>query len=205
MSLIALSIAVGYLIGSIPTAYLVVRSRSRIDIRKSGSGNVGAANTYKVTRSKFLSVLVALLDAVKGAIAVYVGVIIGDGEFWIWGSAAIAAVAGHIYPVWLGFHGGRGLATACGATLTWAWFFPVLWLIFWWLSKKILRDTHYANISAILGILFAAILLPGDLIERMSSFTTSADAIRVFALILCTLLVSGHIGPLKRIVSGRSS
>jgi acyl phosphate:glycerol-3-phosphate acyltransferase len=198
VELIALSFAIGYLIGSVPTAYLVVRLRANVDIRESGSGNVGAANTFKVTRSKFLSVLVAFLDILKGVAAIYAGYTVGGGDFPVWATAGCAAVAGHNYSVWLGFRGGRGLATACGATITWAWFFPVSWVIFWFISKKTLHDTHYANSLATLLTLLLALTVPADWLGVMTMNSGDTASVRIFAFILCTLIFIGHLGPLKQ-------
>jgi acyl phosphate:glycerol-3-phosphate acyltransferase len=177
---------------------LVVRLRANVDIRKSGSGNVGAANTFRVTRSKFLSVFVAILDILKGVGAVYAGYVIGNGDFQVWATAGCAAVAGHNYPIWLRFRGGRGLATACGATITWAWFFPVSWGLFWIFSRKILRDTHYANLTATCFTLLVSLTVPAAWLEVMTSYSGDVFSVRIFAVILCTLIFIGHLNPLSQ-------
>ena len=104
-------VAVAYLVGSIPFAFLLSRRRG-IDLRRVGSGNVGAAN---VLRSSGLSPAVAamLLDACKGALAVIVAQRIAGGPATPI-AAGLASIIGHIYPVWLRFHGGKGVATAAG-------------------------------------------------------------------------------------------
>jgi glycerol-3-phosphate acyltransferase PlsY len=106
-----LAVAVAYLVGSIPFAFLLSRRRG-IDLRQVGSGNVGAAN---VLRSSGVSaaVLAMLLDACKGAFAVIVAQRIAGGPTAPV-AAGLASVVGHIYPMWLRFHGGKGVATAAG-------------------------------------------------------------------------------------------
>ena len=109
---------VGYLLGSFPTAYLMVRLKSRVDIRKAGSGNVGTLNSFMVTKSKGVGVVVLLLDLLKGVAAVTIAPLFGASDpFLAQTVAGAAAVAGHNFPVWLGGKGGRGLATGAGVML----------------------------------------------------------------------------------------
>ena len=105
--------AVGYLIGTFPSADLVTRiaTRGTVNIRESGSGNPGGLNTMRVL-GKGWGALVMFLDALKGTIAGFVGLAIGDVAAY---SAGTAAIAGHVWPVWTRFRGGRGVATAGGS------------------------------------------------------------------------------------------
>src|SRR5687767_2413687 len=102
------AIVIGYAIGSLPIGYLVAQSAHGVDLRQVGSGNVGAANVYR-TGGLRMAIAVMLADAAKGAGAVFLG---GGGMPGV--AAGVAAVFGHIYPVWLGFRGGKGVATASG-------------------------------------------------------------------------------------------
>jgi len=110
---------VAYLLGSIPFGYLIVRAKEGVDVRESGSGATGATN---VTRraGKFAGVLTLLLDAAKGALAVLLArKFLTDDfgiNFWV-AAAAAASIIGHIFPVWLKFRGGKGVATGVGAFL----------------------------------------------------------------------------------------
>ena len=110
MSLLVVSI--GYLAGSIPFAFLAGRYFRGVDIRRIGSGNVGAANVLRST-STLMAVLVMLLDAAKGAGAVLFAERLAPGDAAP-AAAGIAAVVGHVYPLWLRFRGGKGVATAAG-------------------------------------------------------------------------------------------
>ena len=106
-----IGILLGYLAGSIPFAYLLAR-RAGVDVRHAGSGNVGAANVLRTTGAA-RGVSVMLLDVAKGATAVLLAYAAAPGPGTAAASGA-AAVVGHIYPVWLRFHGGKGVAVAAG-------------------------------------------------------------------------------------------
>ncbi|MDR1726873.1 MAG: glycerol-3-phosphate 1-O-acyltransferase PlsY [Acidobacteriota bacterium] len=105
---------IAYLLGSVPFGYILVRSAEGEDIRKSGSGNIGATNVYR--KSRWAGVLTLLLDAGKGYLAVLVAERLGEGDVWP-GVAAMCAILGHVFTVWLRFKGGKGVATGCGAYL----------------------------------------------------------------------------------------
>jgi acyl phosphate:glycerol-3-phosphate acyltransferase len=101
----------GYTLGSVPFAFLIAR-RAGIDVRVAGSGNVGAANVLRTTGTPF-GILVMTLDVAKGAVAVLVAYL-AEGTLPSMAAAGAAAIVGHIYPVWLRFHGGKGVAVAAG-------------------------------------------------------------------------------------------
>ncbi|HVN19060.1 MAG TPA: glycerol-3-phosphate 1-O-acyltransferase PlsY [Dongiaceae bacterium] len=116
----ALILVAAYLLGSIPFGYLLVRIFRGEDVRKSGSGNIGATNVSR--KSPVLGALTLLLDAAKGLFAVqlttYSGMEASDPKLMrLMAAAALLAVAGHMFPVWLKFRGGKGVATALGAFL----------------------------------------------------------------------------------------
>ena len=102
------AILIGYAIGSLPVGYLVAQSARGVDLRRVGSGNVGATNVYR-TGGLRMGLAVMVADMAKGAGAVLMS---GGGSAAV--AAGVAAVVGHIYPVWLGFKGGKGVATASG-------------------------------------------------------------------------------------------
>jgi len=105
---------IAYLLGSIPFGYILVRRSEGKDIRSLGSGNIGATNVYR--RNRIYGILTYLLDAGKGYLAVLMAGWLGGGIEWQ-AAAAFAAIAGHIFSVWLGFKGGKGVSTGCGAYL----------------------------------------------------------------------------------------
>jgi len=104
-------IVCGYLVGSVPFAFLLARVGG-VDIRVTGSGNVGAANVARMAGTR-RGVAVLLLDVAKGTAAVWLAEVAGVGAA-ARTAAGVAAVVGHVYPVWLRFHGGKGVAVACG-------------------------------------------------------------------------------------------
>jgi glycerol-3-phosphate acyltransferase PlsY len=143
-------IALGaFLLGSIPTGYLVARAKG-IDIRQHGSGNIGATNVFR-TLGKPLGVLVFFLDALKGFAAVAVASALapatGDTGTWAGIVAAVAAIAGHNYTPWLGFRGGKGIATSAGVLLALMPLAVLAIAIVWFLVFQISRYVSVASIA----------------------------------------------------------
>ena len=164
MKLWLLILAVAYLLGSIPFGYLLVRLVRKQDIRAVGSGNIGATNVAR-SGAKGLGFLTLLLDLSKGLAAVLLARHVSPGlpgfpsDLAV--AAAVAAVVGHVFPVWLGFRGGKGVATALGvfvALTPWVALAAVLVFI---LVVAITRIVSLASIiaAAVLPV-FAMLLLP---------------------------------------------
>jgi glycerol-3-phosphate acyltransferase PlsY len=108
------------LLGSIPFGYLIVRAKEGADVRESGSGGTGATNVSR-RAGKLAGVVTLLLDAAKGALAVWMARWLSTPDWginWLVAAAAIIAVLGHCFPVWLGFRGGKGVATGVGVFLS---------------------------------------------------------------------------------------
>ena len=160
------SFAVAYLLGSIPFGYLLVRIAGGRDIRETGSGNIGATNVAR-TGSKSLAVAVLLLDTLKGFLAVAVArtLVLHYGAFPdgydLMALAGLFAVFGHIFPVWLGFRGGKGVATALGVyfallPLTALGLIAIFIAVFALTRFVSLASLVAAVCYAILGVLFDA-------------------------------------------------
>src|SRR5215469_11780021 len=115
MSKLIITLAVSYLLGSIPFGYLLVRIFHGEDVRESGSGNIGATNVSR--KSPLLGALTLLLDGAKGFGAVALAHKIFPDLTWLLGVAALFAIIGHMFPLWLKFRGGKGVATGLGASL----------------------------------------------------------------------------------------
>jgi glycerol-3-phosphate acyltransferase PlsY len=105
---------VSYILGSIPFGFLLVKLSQGKDIRSFGSGNIGATNVFR--KSRATGILTLVLDAGKGALAVAIAGWLSGSPVWM-AIAAVSAIAGHIFPLWLKFKGGKGVATGCGAFL----------------------------------------------------------------------------------------
>lgn len=201
VSSVVLSCVLGYLIGSIPTAFLVVRWKSNVDIRSSGSGNVGAMNSFQVTRSKIVGGLVLLLDLLKGVVAVLLARwLFGEG-FSIQATSGVAAVAGHNFSVWLKFKGGRGLATAAGVMLVLAWVFLLAWIVLWAIGFALTRHVNAGNTLASVTELIAILVAPGNVLSMGLPLSIATGEFKLFALFLFILILIKHVDPLREYVA----
>jgi glycerol-3-phosphate acyltransferase PlsY len=180
--------AIGYLLGSIPFGLLLTRLAGYGDIRQIGSGNIGATNVLR-TGNRAAAVLTMLLDLVKGWAAVVIG------EAWGVDAALAAAgcvVIGHMFPVWLGFRGGKGVATALGVLIALAW--PVaLGAALVWLATALLL--HYSSLAALVAAVAAAILAP---------FVADGATATVIAGI-ALLIILRHHANIRRLIAGTES
>lgn len=141
-----------YLFGSIPFGYLLVRFKEGADVRESGSGGTGATN---VTRraGKVAGIVTLLLDAAKGALVIYFArqILTSDsGINWWIASAGVMAIVGHIFPVWLGFRGGKGVATAVGVFLTLS---PMALFAAGLIFVLIVAATRYVSLGSMVAVI----------------------------------------------------
>ena len=142
---VILALLVGYLLGSIPFGLLLTRAAGKGDIRDVGSGNIGATNVLR-TGSKGLAAATLLLDAVKGAVAVVLA-----QQLWpdpAANFAAAGAMIGHLYPVWLRFKGGKGVATFLGVLTPLLWQAALVYVVVWVGLLLILRISSVAGMAA---------------------------------------------------------
>ncbi len=183
-----ISVVVAYLLGSIPTSYIVTRFGYRKDIRKLGGGNVGTHNVYENV-GKFPGVIVGIIDIGKGVASVYVALallISPDYFYWVFG-AGLAAVIGHIWPVFLRFKGGNGIATSIGILFVLMTRESLIALAVAILLIVITRNTILStNISLLLTIPIAPIFLRDPWFPYL-----------VFSLILILILVSNFFPTMK--------
>ncbi|MBY0495361.1 MAG: glycerol-3-phosphate 1-O-acyltransferase PlsY [Cyanobacteria bacterium] len=178
------AILIGYAIGSLPIGYLVAQKRGGgIDLRRVGSGNVGAANVYR-TAGLSTAMAVMLADIAKGAAAVLIA---GGGSNAV--VAGVAAVIGHVYPVWLRFKGGKGVATASGvfAMLT-----PIPTLVAAATFAIVVARTRFVS----LGSIVATIVLP--VVEWL---TPGRLAVDIGATLVALLILFRHRGNVARLLS----
>ena len=157
LGLLAASVAVGYLLGSVPVAYLIVRSRG-LNILETGNRNPGAANVFR-TVSRRLGALVLALDFLKGFLAVTMANVLGVEQTELTAVAGAAAIVGHWYPVLFRFRGGAGLATAIGASIA---VVPLPGLAAFALGLIIIiaiRNTGYAALVGYVGFIGLSPLL----------------------------------------------
>jgi glycerol-3-phosphate acyltransferase PlsY len=145
-----LALVLGYLVGSIPFGVLLTRAAGGGDLRTIGSGNIGATNVLRTGR-KGLALLTLLLDGGKGAVAVLVA---GAYAPDLAAPAAIAAFLGHLYPIWLRFRGGKGVATLLGITLAMLWPAGIAFMIVWAAGALI---TRYSSVAGMAGAVAAPV------------------------------------------------
>jgi len=201
VSLLALPIA--YLIGSIPFGYLIVKLTAGADIRQTGSGGTGATNVSR-RAGKLAGIATLLLDALKGAVAVFVAakwceqfqpnLLAGD---WILLGSAVAAIVGHIFPVWLGFRGGKGVATGAGVFLM---LHPLAVLCAGVVFVIVVLLTRYVSLGSISGALVIplSVWLMHVFVRRDLSLAPMLAGATVSAL----LIVFAHRGNIARLLSG---
>ncbi|KAA1178348.1 glycerol-3-phosphate 1-O-acyltransferase PlsY [Rhizobium tropici] len=146
-------LVIGYLLGSIPFGLLLTRMAGLGDVRNIGSGNIGATNVLR-TGNKGLAAATLLLDALKGTAAVLISVHFFGGDAGV--LAGFAAFIGHIFPVWIGFKGGKGVATYLGILLGLA---PLMALIFAIVWLVIAFTTRYSSLSALVATLVIPVVL----------------------------------------------
>jgi len=147
-----IALAFGYLLGSIPFGLLLTRAAGLGDVRSIGSGNIGATNVLR-TGNKKLAAATLLLDALKGTAAVLIAGIYGPEAAM---AAGFGAFLGHIFPVWLGFRGGKGVATYIGVLFGLAWQAGLLFLVVWIVLAVALR---YSSLSALVACVVTPIAL----------------------------------------------
>ena len=148
-----MAILISYLIGSIPFGLIVGKVWANLDVREYGSGNIGASNVLR-TIGPAAAIVVFVLDVAKGAVAVYLGSLVGGEVVRI--LAAVAAIAGHNWPIYLKFKGGKGIATSLGAVVSLT---PVIALILMGLWIILVGITRYISLASLAAALFFPIFL----------------------------------------------
>lgn len=183
---------IGYLLGSIPTGLWLGRWRGGVDIRASGSGRTGATNTFRSLGLRW-SVLVLLLDGLKGAAPILIVMAVWDsptGDVL----AGLAAIVGHQFPLYAGFQGGRGAATAMGASLA---IVPAGLAFALLTALPVLAGSRVMSLSVLLGATAA-----GLAIALLAWFSETPDAYAGFAVGGWALIVWGHRDNIERILNG---
>jgi acyl phosphate:glycerol-3-phosphate acyltransferase len=185
---IAAAIAIGYLLGSIPFGLVLTRLAGLGDVRKIGSGSIGATNVLR-TGNKSLAALTVLLDGGKGAAAATIGAAWGEHAML---AASAAVVLGHLFPVWLMFRGGKGVATALGVLIVVAW--PVALVAgLIWLAVAILF--RYSSLAALVGAAAAA-AVAGFVVDGERAILVTAVAV---------VVIAKHHENIRRLIAGTES
>jgi glycerol-3-phosphate acyltransferase PlsY len=186
---LAWAVLIGYGIGSLPIGFLLTRTATGVDIRRTGSGNVGAANVYR-TAGRGLGVLVMLLDVAKGAGSVITARLLLPHSPDSAAVAGLAAIIGHIYPLWLRFAGGKGVAAACGVFAMLAPWATAAAAAVFLLAAGLTRYISLGSVLATVTVPVVEWLQPGN---RPAELATVAAA---------ALILFRHRGNLARLSRG---
>lgn len=175
----------GYLLGSIPFGLLLTRAAGLGDVRSIGSGNIGATNVLR-TGKKGLAAATLILDMLKGTIAVLIAACYSP-ELGLW--AGFGAFIGHLFPVWLGFKGGKGVATYLGVLIGLAWYVALIFAAVWLIVAVLFR---YSSLAA----LTAAVVVPIALL-----FYGSHQIAALFAVMSVIVFIK-HRANISRLLAG---
>lgn len=189
------------MIGSVPTAYLVLKFSHGKNIIKEGSGNVGALNSYEVTNSKLTGGIVLAVDFLKGFIPAFIFLSVAGYSLETILIPIALIIIGHNFSVWIKFKGGRGLATAagiCAAVEPWA---LLIWCVLFMISYGVKRNIHIGNIAATL-LLPVAYYILNPLINKAVSDT---NIMITLIIVLSLIILLKHIRPFLAIIKSSKS
>lgn len=186
-----LTLSIAYLLGSIPFGYLLVRFVRQQDIRQIGSGNIGATNVLR-SGAKGLGIATLLLDLLKGYVAVLLARHIAPASPDLAVGAAVAAVLGHVFPVWLRFRGGKGVATALGVFLA---LVPAAALVALGVFIVIVLFTRYVSLASII----AAAVMP---VAGLALTPLRSPVVVSGFLLLSLLIIVKHHANIRRLLAG---
>jgi glycerol-3-phosphate acyltransferase PlsY len=190
-----LALLVGYLMGSIPFGLLLTRAAGLDDVRKIGSGSIGATNVLR-TGHKGLAAATLLLDGLKGTLAVLLVYEVAKryvafDAYHLSYVAGLGAFLGHIFPVWLRFNGGKGVATYIGVLFALHWPAAIVFCLVWAATALTSRYSSLASLVATLSVVFYYLLL--------------GQAGLLFILIMAILIFGKHHGNIRRLLAGEES
>jgi glycerol-3-phosphate acyltransferase PlsY len=189
-----ISIPLAYLLGSIPFGYLLVKTFRNQDIRATGSGNIGATNVAR-SGAKGLGIATLLLDLGKALAAVKIAQYLAPGNYDLAVAAAIAAILGHIFPIWLGFKGGKGVASALGVFIALTWPSALCVFIIFAIVFALSRYVSLASIIAAATFpLFAFYFVP-----------IRTPVVITGLLFIPLLIIVKHHQNIRRLLSGTES
>jgi glycerol-3-phosphate acyltransferase PlsY len=188
LSSVIWAIVIGYLLGSIPFGLLLTRLAGLGDVRKIGSGSIGATNVLR-TGSRTLAAVTLVFDVGKGSAAAVIGAAWGEDAML---AAAAAVILGHMFPVWLGFRGGKGVATAAGVLIVIAWPVALVAALIWLAVAIIFR---YSSLAALVASAAAA-AYGGFVVDGKRALLVTAIAL---------VIIARHHQNIRRLIAGTES
>lgn len=204
MSLIIISI-IFYLIGSFPTAYILVKYKYRKNLTLEGSGNIGARNTFDVTHSKIDGIIVLVIDFLKGLLPVLWFLNYSGLEPDLILIPSIFLLAGHNFSVFLKFKGGRGLATGAGIMVAINFMLVIIWLIFYSVAGIFIKNVHVACVVSLI-LLPLPVIFFQELIFQFnnpvfSGLNNQFQFLFSFCASICIIILVKHIEPVLELIS----
>lgn len=190
-----------YLIGSIPTAFILLKFFHSKDITKEGSGNVGAMNSYEVSGSKKTGALVFIIDLLKGLIPAIILIYFLQLSFQVYYIPLAALVLGHNFSIWLKFKGGRGLATATGIFAVVNFWIVVIWCIIFFLSQLIKKNVHIGNTLATILLPIVLLILNSQELMCISCKGAESGDFMIFISLISLIILLKHIEPIKNLIT----
>lgn len=184
-----------YIMGSIPFGLVLTRLFGGGDIRDIGSGNIGATNVLR-TGKRSIAALTLILDVGKGAVAVLLAKHFADGN--VAALAGLIAIIGHCFPVWIGFKGGKGVATYLAVMSALDIRFGLIFAVLWLGTAFIARYSSLAALVATMGATFGAFILDSNSMDN-------ADLIPVFMIVMTGLIWTRHHANIGRLLSGQET
>ncbi|MDR1365273.1 MAG: glycerol-3-phosphate 1-O-acyltransferase PlsY [Holosporales bacterium] len=184
----------GYLVGSIPTGFLILKYRRGIDIRDVGSHSTGATNVLRTCDRRYALATLAI-DALKGIIFAAVSARVSSSSFVL--LAMFLCIIGHVYPVWLKFRGGKGVSTAAGIFLVLEPCLAVVSIIVWALVAKLVKVSSIASISFALSF--------AGLVAYFNHLGTTTTSMLIFTMFVLTLLLITHFDNVMRLLKREES
>jgi len=179
----------GYLLGSVPTGVLLTKLFSKVDPRKVGSKNIGATNIFR-TAGKTLGILTLVGDVLKGMIPIGISIQLGVADLWV-AVAGLSTFLGHIFPIFLGFKGGKGVATALGVYLVIS---PIAVLIEFLLFAGLVWKWRFIS----LGSISCATTIP----VLIAFFRSDSQAYFILSVIIAALILYRHQDNISRLLQG---
>ncbi len=190
---------VAFLLGSFPTAYVLLRRASGQDIRALGSGNVGARNAYEITGNRVFGVAVGIIDAGKGIAAAMLWHAFGEHSAVAFDACLAGAILGHVFSPWIGFRGGRGLATGGGLLLATVPVAAALWGAAWIAAMRMTNDIIRGNLIASMIGVAAMVVIPDSWLSAGFAQVDSIPVLRVGLAATMVIIGLSHFrGPSKR-------
>ncbi len=179
----------GYLLGSVPTGLILAKLFSKVDPRTAGSKNIGATNVFR-TAGKSLGILTLVGDLLKGAIPIVIAVQLGESNLWI-AVSGLGSFLGHIFPIFLGFKGGKGVATALGVYLVIS---PIAVLIEFLVFIGVVWKWRFISLGSIACVTTIPVLI--------AFFRSDSQAYFIISVIIAALVLYRHQANISRLLQG---